>query len=188
MEMNDLVEKIKKLEDELEQAVDERRQEFKYEIRDNRVRFEQAIRQRHLELKTGIWRYLFECGFLAVLFAPIVYSLFLPLILLDIFGTVYQFTCFPVYGIKKVKRSDFIAIDRHHLAYLNAFEKLNCVYCSYANGLLAYAREIAGRSEQHWCPIKHARRLKGQHRLYRSFSEYGDAEGFLDKDAEVTKT
>lgn len=33
-------------------------------------------------------------------------------------------------------------------------EKVNCVYCSYFNGLMSYLREIAGRTEQYWCPIR----------------------------------
>jgi len=49
-------------------------------------------------------------------------------------------------------------LDRSKLHYLNALESLNCV-CCYANGLTAFVAEIAGRTEQHWCPIKHARVL-----------------------------
>jgi hypothetical protein len=40
--------------------------------------------------------------------------------------------------------------DRTHLAYLNLVEKINCAYCSYGNGLAAYLREIAARTEQYW--------------------------------------
>jgi N-glycosylase/DNA lyase len=61
---------------------------------------------------------------------------------------------------------------------LNAIEKLNCVYCGYANGVLAYAREIAGRTEQYWCPLRHALRVRGPHAQYRDFVEYGDAAGY----------
>ena len=77
-----------------------------------------------------------------------------------------------------MQRRDHVTFDRQHLAYLNGLEKLNCVYCSYANGLLSYAREIAGRTEKHWCPIKHARRLSGTHQYYPDFLEYGDAHGY----------
>jgi hypothetical protein len=77
-----------------------------------------------------------------------------------------------------VRRSDYLVFDRHHLSYLNGLEKLNCAYCSYANGLLAYAREIAGRTELHWCPIKHARRVLGAHGTYHEFDDYGDAEAY----------
>ena len=65
-----------------------------------------------------------------------------------------------------------------HLAYLNALEKLNCAYCSYANGVIAFTREVAGRTERYWCPIKHARRVLGAHPHYSEFVDYGDAEAF----------
>ena len=86
--------------------------------------------------------------------------------------------CFTAWGIKPVRRADYIVLDRGNLAYLNAIEKLNCVYCGYANGLIAYVQEIAGRTEQYWCPIKHAMRTRSTHRRYRQFLEYGDAGGF----------
>jgi hypothetical protein len=64
------------------------------------------------------------------------------------------------------------------LAYLNPIEKLNCLYCAYANGVFAYTTEIAARTEQYWCPIKHALRMKGVHSRYQHFFDYGDAEGY----------
>jgi hypothetical protein len=69
-------------------------------------------------------------------------------------------------------------MDRHRLAYLNGIEKLNCAYCTYANGLIAYVREVAGRTEQYWCPIRHARRIPAPHRRYAHFFEYGDAAAY----------
>jgi hypothetical protein len=54
----------------------------------------------------------------------------------------------------------------------------NCVYCGYANGVLAYVREIAARTEQYWCPIKHARPIPAPHARYRVFLEYGDARAY----------
>ena len=86
-----------------------------------------------------------------------------------------------------MRRRDYLVFDRHHLAYLNALEKLNCAYCSYANGLIAYVREIASRTEQYWCPIKHARRLIGAHANYATFEDYGDAEGYQRRLAELSK-
>ena len=44
--------------------------------------------------------------------------------------------------------------------------------------LLAYLQEIAGRTEQFWCPIKHAKRIKTLHSRYRNFFSYGDAETY----------
>ncbi len=65
-------------------------------------------------------------------------------------------------------------IDRHHLSYLNSMEKLNCVYCGYVNGLIGYMREIAARTEQYWCPIKHAKKILDPHRRYARFADFGD--------------
>ena len=98
--------------------------------------------------------------------------------MLDLFVTVYQWVCFPVYRVPHVCRGDYVVIDRQNLAYLNGIEKVNCVYCGYSNGVLAFAREVASRTEQYWCPIKHARRAKGCHSRQCLFCEYGDADGF----------
>jgi len=57
-------------------------------------------------------------------------------------------------------------------------ERFNCFYCSYANGVIAQAREVAARTEQYWCPIKHARRMLGSHDRYPRFLEFGDAESY----------
>jgi hypothetical protein len=113
-----------------------------------------------------------------LLTTPLIYSLGLPLVLLDIWVSVYQWICFPVYGIGRVRRSRYFALDRHRLGYLTAIEKVNCLYCSYATGLFAYVREVAARTEQYWCPIKHARRVVAPHRRYAGFVEYGDATGY----------
>lgn len=69
-------------------------------------------------------------------------------------------------------------LDRRHLAYLNWAEKLNCEYCGYANGVLACATEIAARTKQYWCPIKHALRMKSMHNRHRFSFDYGDAEHY----------
>ncbi len=113
--------------------------------------------------------------------APVIYSLIIPFALLDLWMSLYQAICFPVYGIPPVKRTQYIVFDRQHLAYLNWIETLNCLYCGYANGLIAYVREIASRTEQYWCPIKHALRVKDPHQRYFEFLEYGDAQGYRAK-------
>jgi len=110
--------------------------------------------------------------------APVIYAVIMPFLLLDLFVSVYQAVCFPVYGLEKVRRRDHIVFDRHRLRYLNGLEKFNCAYCAYGNGLLAFVSEIAGRTEGYWCPIKHAQRLENTHRHYPDFAEYGDAEGY----------
>lgn len=44
--------------------------------------------------------------------------------------------------------------------------------------MIPYFAEIVGRTEQYWCPIKHAEHLRAPHSRYKLFSDYGDAEGF----------
>ncbi len=173
-----LLDKMQELEAEIEGEIEEQRRRFHYTIEEKRISFEAAVLQQHQELRTGITRFLRESGLINVLFSPVIYVQIVPLVLLDMAVTLFQFITFPVYGIAKVPRVDFIVVDRHQLSYLNGIEKLNCAFCGYANGLLAYSREIAGRAEEYWCPIKHARRTKGQHRRYVNFAEFGDGEGF----------
>lgn len=173
-----LIKQIRALEDELEEEFERRRETIEYRIEHGRVVFKREIRQRQKALRQTLTSYVAEARPLVVITAPVIYSVVLPFLLLDIFVTIYQAICFPVYGIEKVRRADYITLDRQHLSYLNGLEKLNCVYCGYGNGLLAYAREIAGRTEKHWCPIKHAKRMAGLHSHYPEFIEYGDAEGY----------
>ncbi len=176
-----ILERIKSIEAELEQRLEAQRKLFRYTIDSNRIKFEAATREQHRKLRTGILRFLWNAGFFKLVAAIVIYLQIVPLLLVDLAVTIYQLVCFPIYGITKIARADYIVIDRHHLAYLNWIEKLNCVYCGYANGLLAYAREIIGRTEEHFCPIKHARLTRGQHQRYYDFADYGDAEGYKKK-------
>jgi hypothetical protein len=152
-----------------------------YELRKGKVWFSKEIKREHRKLKTSLLRYVVHSRILAVLTAPFIYACFIPFVLLDLFVSTYQAVCFPVYGIPKARRKDYMAIDRNKLRYLNALEGLNCMYCSYANGLLAYVVEIAGRTEQHWCPIKHARRIQHAHDRYSHFLPYGDASAYRER-------
>jgi len=185
--IDQLVEQIRSLQSELEAELAIRRANLNYTLRSGRVRFEHEVLRAHKALRVNLARYVFNADVMHIVTAPVIYSLIIPFVLLDIFVTVYQAVCFPVYGIEKVKRSDYLVFDRYHLAYLNLLEKVNCAYCSYGNGLLAYAREIAGRTEQYWCPIKHARRVIAAHEGYDRFAEYGDAGAFRERTEQSAK-
>jgi hypothetical protein len=176
--IDELTGRIRALEAELDAELAKRRAELRIGLEHGRVAFEEELLRRHRELKTALTTYLWNARLLVILTAPVIYALIVPFVLLDIFVSVYQAVCFPIYNIPKVRRADYFVFDRHHLAYLNAIEKLNCAYCSYANCLIAYAREIAARTEQYWCPIKHARRVVGSHPRYVAFDDYGDAENY----------
>lgn len=173
-----ILSRISELEKELEEELQRREGEVLYQITNRKVRFEEEVRAAHKRLRFGLRKWLRESELRNVLSAPIIYSMVVPIALLDLSMWVYQGLCFPLYRVAKVERSRFVVIDRHHLAYLNGIEKLNCAYCGYANGVFAYVREIAARTEQYWCPIKHARRTLGAHARYTHFLDYGDPAGF----------
>lgn len=166
------------LEQELDRLLDEKRQRFQYQLKRRRVVFEKSMRRWQRQFRTSAWAYLRDAPLPFLLSAPLIYGMILPLLLLDLSISLYQQVCFRIYRIPLVKRADHLVIDRHHLAYLNVIEKLNCIYCGYANGLISYAREITARTEQYWCPIKHARRKLDEHTRYQQFFDYGDAEAY----------
>ena len=180
--------RMRALQEQLEDEFARRREEFRYRFENGRVVFEREARRQQREFRVRLGDFLRRTRPMTVITAPVIYSLIVPFVLLDLFATVYQRACFPVYGIKRVRRADFIRVDRHHLAYLNALQKLNCVYCGYCNGLIGYVQEIAGRTEAYWCPIKHAARVGAQHAYYAQFVDYGDAENFAPGLEEIRET
>lgn len=175
----ELIEKMRRLEEDLEVELAKKRAELHFTVEDHKIRFEQAVLERQKRLKVGVARYILTARPLSLLTAPVIYSLTAALLILDLAVTSYQAVCFPAYGIEKVKRSDYFIYDRASLPYLNLVEKLNCLYCSYANGLIGYVREIGARTEQHWCPIKHARRVVTAHSRYSRFVDFGDGEAYV---------
>jgi hypothetical protein len=183
--IDELISRIKELENELslelENELSNIQQQFRYRVERGKIRFQEGALATHKALKENVYHYFSDSNFLFVLTSPVIFSLTLPLFLLDLVLTLYQFICFPVYKIKKVKRSEYVIVDRQHLAYLNMIEKANCIYCGYANGLLSYALEIGSKTEEFWCPIKHAKKTRDPHSRYHSFLEYGDAEGYKNK-------
>lgn len=176
--ITDLVDRIEKLEHELMDAVKQQETQFHYRVEGTRVRFEGAVAEAHRELRIALGPWLRGSQWRNVLSAPVIYAMVVPIALLDLTLTVYQHICFRLYRIPRVARRRYVVIDRHQLGYLNGIEKLNCVYCGYGNGVIAYGREIIARTEQYWCPIKHARRAAGRHHRDRKFAAYGDAEGY----------
>ena len=185
--IDQLISKIKELEHELRQELQQKQEAFLYRIERNKVRFEAGVKERHRKLTLKLHRYLFDASLRTILTVPFIWGCLAPALFMDLVVTIFQAVCFPVYGIPKVKRGQHIVLDRHALAYLNLIEKINCMYCSYFNGLISYIREIAARTEQYWCPIKHARRVSSLHSRYRYFFDYGDGENYRQKLEEVRR-
>jgi hypothetical protein len=176
--ISELLARIQRMELEIEQEMKHRRAELQADFEQTRVRFEHEVLEQQRRFKTGVVQYMLSANLLSVVTAPVIYAVLLPMLVLDLFITVYQHICFRAYGIARVKRSDYFVYDRAHLAYLNLIEKINCAYCSYGNGLMAYGREVVARTEQYWCPIKHARKIMAAHPYYTGFVDFGDAESY----------
>ncbi|PTV96454.1 hypothetical protein C8J27_102248 [Rhodobacter aestuarii] len=170
--------RLAEIEAQVEEAWEQSRAQWRYRFTQGRIEFEEGVRDAHRMARVRWWLFLRRTRLLVVLTAPFIYAVFIPFVLLDLFVTIYQRVCFPVYGIALVKRRDHVVIDRQNLAYLNIVQKVNCMYCGYGNGVVSYVREVAARTEQYWCPIKHAQRVKGVHPYYGNFCDFGDAEGF----------
>jgi hypothetical protein len=169
------------LEDELRTAVHEQESRMFFSIKGKRVEFERSVKDAHYKLKKNVFKWLVTNRPQNLITGPIIYGMALPMAALDLLVTLYQWTCFPIYGITKVRRKDYIVFDRHHLGYLNLIEKFHCTYCEYGNGLMGYMAEILARTEEYFCPIKHAHKILGTHRRYNRFLDYGDAADYEKK-------
>jgi hypothetical protein len=176
--MEELAREIVRLQTELDREIETRRRALGWSLKAHLVQFEHGLVAEQRRLRTGVAAFLAQSSLLTVVTAPVIYSMIVPLMILDLWVTIYQAICFRVYGIAGVRRADYIALDRGRLAYLNWIEAPNCLYCGYGNGVIAYAREISSRTEQYWCPIKHAIRITDPHHRYYDFLEFGDAEGY----------
>jgi len=172
-----LLAEMKALEDELATTLHEQQSKMFFEIKGKRIEFASEAQAAHRKLKRGLLRWL---GYrpLNLITGPIIYAMIVPLLLVDLCLSFYQASCFPIYGIAKVRRGDYIVMDRQQLGYLNIIEKFHCSYCAYGAGVIAYSTEIVARTEQYFCPIKHARKMLGTHARYAGFIEYGDAEDY----------
>jgi len=173
--INQILAQMAGLEDELRTALHEQESRMFFQIKGKRVEFESSVKEANRKLKTNFFRWLVAYRPQNLITGPIIYGMAIPLLLMDACVSFYQWACFPIYGITKVRRSDYLVFDRHQLGYLNFIEKFHCTYCEYGNGLMAYMREILARTEEYFCPIKHARKVIGTHARYRRFLDYGDA-------------
>ncbi|CAN5764404.1 hypothetical protein BH11PSE8_BH11PSE8_26520 [soil metagenome] len=169
------------LEAELRTAVHDQESRMFFQIKGKRVEFEHSVKAAHHRLKKNFFRWLVTDRPQNLITGPLIYGMVVPLLMLDLCVSFYQWACFPIYGITKVRRGDYLVFDRRHLGYLNFIEKFHCTYCEYGNGLMAYMTEILARTEAYFCPIKHAHKILGTHGRYNRFLNYGDADDYEAK-------
>lgn len=176
-----ILEKIDKLNTALQKEHQRLSEKYGFSFEKRKILFLKKFRERNRAFRIPAWRYAIPKNVRHVLSMPFIYMMIIPLLIMDIFLTIYHHACFSLYRIPKVKRKEHFVYDRQFLDYLNAIEKVHCIYCSYANGLFSYGMEIAARTERYWCPIKAARRKKFHHAWYKDFADYGNPEEWKQK-------
>lgn len=174
--------KIKKEEfrDELFIEYEKLKEKYWFIIQWRKIIFNSEVRQKNKEQKKWIIETIFNAKVREILSIPFIYPIIIPIVILDIFITIYQFFAFRLYKIPMVKRKDYIIYDRFQLDYLNIFQKIHCQYCSYVNWLLSYVVEIVWRTEMYWCPIKSSQKIKWWHDWQEYFADYGDSIWFKE--------
>lgn len=170
--INVLLKRMEELKSQLQTEYDALMDRYDFAIENRKIVFSEKAKRLQKDLKEGVFHYLLSAEIRHLLSIPFIYSMIVPAIVLDLFLTMFQYTAFPLYGIERVKRGDHIVFDRKYLGYLNWIQKVNCLYCSYVNGLFSYATEIGGRTERYWCPIKYARKLSQTHSSYAEFADF----------------
>ncbi len=179
--ISQILSRMATLEDELRSAMQQQEHKMFFEVKGKRVEFERSVKAAHKKLKRSFFDWLITDRPQNLITGPIIYTMVIPLLMLDACVSFYQAVCFPIYRIAKVRRSDYIVFDRRHLSYLNFMEKFHCTYCEYGNGLMGYMGEILARTEQYFCPIKHAHKILGTHSRYNRFLDYGEADAYEAK-------
>ncbi len=179
--IREIIDEIEEMKLKLAAEIDKQESHISYEIKNGYVTFEKEVLAKQKENMKNLLSWLGEVPLLHFLIAPLIYAMVIPAIFVDVTLFIYQQVVFRVFKFKLVKRSDYMHFDHQYLGYLNSIEKLNCLYCSYFNGLMLYASAIAGRTELYFCPIKHAKKVVAQHMYYDEFLTYGDEEDYQEK-------
>jgi hypothetical protein len=89
-----LMEKMRSVEAEIEAELAKRQEALRFRFESDRIVFEEEAQRIHRAIKTRISRYLLDANPLIVLTAPVIYSVLIPILLLDIFVIAYEAICF----------------------------------------------------------------------------------------------
>lgn len=185
--IKEMIEEIEAMKVKLGEEIAQQEKDITYEIQNGYVRFEKEVLDKQKENMKNLLAWFRDIPLLHLLTSPLIYAMVIPAILFDVILFLYQQIIFRIYKFEFVKRSDYVIFDRQYLGYLNCFEKLNCMYCSYFNGLMHYASAIASRTELYFCPIKHAKKVAYQHDYYDEFFRYGEEDAYQEKLEEIRK-
>ena len=176
--ISEILEEIENKKLELLKEYEKLKKRYDFSFEKGKIRFSSAAKKYQKKFKIPLPKYFLKPVFRHALSIPFIYSMIIPAVILDIFLFVFQQTALRLYRVPLVRRRDYLNLDRRHLEYLNIMQKFNCIYCSYINGLFAFAVEVAGRTEKYWCPIKSARPKTWEHNWEKHFSDYGDPKWF----------
>ncbi len=117
-------------------------QKYGFSFQKKRIIFLEEFRKRNKSFRFPAWKYAIPTNIRHFFSIPFIYGMIIPTVILDIFLIIYQAAAFRLYRIPLVKRSEYVVFDRRFLDYLNFVQKVNCLYCSYVNGVFAFAVEV----------------------------------------------
>ena len=157
--IKDILEKINKLNRQLSEKYNQLAEKYGFSSAGRRIVFLQEFRKRNKKFKIPTWKYVIPQNIRHLLSMPFIYMMIVPVVILDIFVTIYHLVAFSLYHIPKI----------------------HCLYCTYVNGIFAYAVEVGARTERYWCPVKAAHKPKFHHDWYSEFADYGNPEEWKEK-------
>jgi len=95
-QIRQILSQIIELEDDLLKLIQEQQAEFNYRIEGTKVLFEKNIRKAQRRLKTGIFSFIRQSQPRNVVTAPFIYSIIVPLVILDIWIHLVSGDMFPL--------------------------------------------------------------------------------------------
>jgi hypothetical protein len=96
-----------------------------------------------------------RCILLECIAGITIWSMLPVFMLLHLSVWIYQHIYFSIFDIPKISIRDYVTFDRFRLRRLNIVQKSGCVYCAYGNGIAAWLKAVANRTEVYSCAIKH---------------------------------
>ena len=138
-----LTEKLRSVQAEIEAELAKRREKLRFHLENRRIVFEKEVLRIHHEIKTRASRYLIDANPLMILTAPVIYSLIVPVGCL-ISGHGVSGDLFSGYKIP-MAACDYAGASTATISPISTSSKINCAL-PYANGAIAFAREVASRT------------------------------------------